>query len=45
PDSPAYKAFLASDLNFFRHLFKPFPFSQKTRKHINAWLKRAEEAL
>lgn len=45
PNSPAYKAFLESDLNFFHHLFKPFPFSQKTRKHINAWLKRAEEAL
>lgn len=45
PDSPTYKAFLESDLKFFRHLFKPFPFSEQTRKHINAWLKRAEEAL
>jgi len=45
PASPAYKAFLESDLNFFHHLFKPFPFSQKTRKHINDWLKKAEEAL
>jgi len=45
PGSPAYKAFLESDLTFFRHLFKPFPFSEQTRKHINAWLKRAEEAL
>ncbi|MBA7658982.1 hypothetical protein ES703_66945 [subsurface metagenome] len=45
PRSPAYKAFLESDLTFFRHLFKPFPFSEQTRKHINAWLKRAEEAL
>jgi len=43
PGSPAYKAFLESDLTFFRHLFKLFPFSERTRKHINAWLKRAEE--
>ncbi|MBA7687077.1 hypothetical protein ES703_95537 [subsurface metagenome] len=43
PGSPAYKAFLESDLNFFRHLFKTFPFSAKTRKHIDAWLKRAEQ--
>jgi len=45
PGSPAYKAFLESDLTFFHHLFKSFPFSEKTRKHINAWLKKAEEAL
>jgi len=45
PGSPAYKAFLESDLNFFRHLFKHFPFSTKTKKHINAWLKRAEEGV
>ena len=45
PGSPAFKAFLESDLNFFRHLFKNFPFSGQTRKHINAWLKRAEEGL
>ncbi len=45
PGSPAYKAFLESDLNFFRHLFKNFPFSEQTRKYIAAWLKRAEEAL
>jgi len=43
PGSPAYKAFLESDLAFFRVLFKPFPFSQKTRDHIDAWLKKAEE--
>jgi len=42
PGSPAYKAFLESDLAFFRALFKPFPFSQKTRDHIDAWLKKAE---
>jgi len=45
PGSPAYKAFLESDLTFFRHLFKPFPFSGKTREYINAWLKKAAEAL
>ena len=45
PESPVYKAFLKSDLIFFRHLFKAFPFSTKTKKHINAWLKEAEEAL
>jgi len=45
PGSPAYKAFLESDLKFFRNLFKPFPFSEQTKKHINAWLKRAEEGL
>lgn len=45
PGSPAYEAFLESDLTFFRHLFKHLPFSERTRKYINAWLKRAEEAL
>jgi len=45
PGSPAYKAFLESDLTFFRHLFKHFPFSEQTKKYINAWLKRAEEGL
>jgi len=45
PESPAYKAFLESDLTFFRHLFKQFAFSKQTRQHIDAWLKRAEEAL
>lgn len=45
PGSPAYKAFLESDLTFFRHLFKHFPFSKQTRQHIDAWLKRAEAAL
>lgn len=43
--SPAYKAFLESDLTFFRHLFKAFPFSEQTQKYIAAWLKRAEEGL
>ena len=43
--SPAYKAFLESDLAFFHRLFENFPFSEQTRKYINAWLKRAEEGL
>ncbi len=42
PESPAYKAYLESDLAFFRALFKPFPFSEKTRKYINDWLKKAK---
>ena len=45
PGSPTYKAFLESDLTFFHHLFKHFPFSERTRKEIDAWLKRAEEGL
>jgi len=45
PESPAYKAFLKSDLVFFRHLFEAFPFSEKTRRHINEWLRKAREAL
>lgn len=45
PGSPTCKAFLESDLTFFHHLFKNFPFSEQTRKYINAWLKRAEEGL
>lgn len=45
PGSLAYKAYLESDLAFFRALFKPFPFSVPTRTYIENWLKRAEEAL
>ena len=45
PASPSYKAFLESDLVFFRNLFKHFPFSEHTQKYIASWLKRAEEAL
>lgn len=45
PDSPTYRAFLESDLTFFHALFKHFPFSKETRKHIDDWLKKAEEAL
>ena len=43
PGSPVRKAFLESDLRFFHHLFPPFSFTEATRKHINSWLKRAEE--
>lgn len=43
PGSPVRKAFLESDLLFFRHLFLPFSFTESTRKHITDWLKRAEE--
>lgn len=45
PQSPAYKAYLESDLAFFRALFKPFPFKKKTQRYINDWLRRAEETL
>ena len=45
PGSPTYKAFLESDLVFFRNLFKNFPFSKQTQQYIKDWLKRAEEAL
>ena len=45
PGNPAYKAYLESDLAFFRALFKPFSFSVPTRTHINNCLKQAEEAL
>ncbi len=38
PDSPAYKAYLESDLVFFRQLFKNFPFSQKTVVRLSEWL-------
>lgn len=45
PASPAYKAYLKSDLAFFRALFKPFPFNQQTKEHIDAWLKEVEAVL
>ena len=45
PRTITYKAFLESDLTFFRHLFKHFPFCETTKKYIDAWLKKAEEAL
>lgn len=44
-ESPTYKAYLESDLAFFRILFKPLPFSESTRKYIDEWLDKAEEAL
>lgn|GEM_PF-4976484 len=45
PASSAYKAFLESDLVFFRALFQLFPFSDVTRNYIHNWLARAEQAL
>lgn len=44
-DSPAYKAYLESDLAFFRALFGCFPFTRATKSHLNSWLKRVEEEL
>lgn len=43
PDSPAYKAYLRSDLEFFKALFRNFPFSYKTRQHLDQFLQKAEE--
>ena len=45
PGSPAYKAYLRSDLDFFKTLFRNFPFSDKTQRHLNVWLQTVEEAL
>jgi len=45
PASRAYKAFLESDLVFFRALFQLFPFSDVTRNYIHNWLARAEQEL
>ena len=43
PDSPAYKVYLKSDVAFFKALFRNFPFSDKTRQHLNQFLEKAEE--
>ncbi|MBA7714012.1 hypothetical protein ES703_123025 [subsurface metagenome] len=45
PHSPAYKAYLESDLGFFRALFKNFPFSAGLRKKLDEFITRAEETL
>jgi len=45
PGGATYKAFLTSDLVFFRALFKLFRFSVMTQNYIDNWLMRAEEAL
>ena len=45
PNRPAYKAYLKSDLAFFRALFQNFPFSKRTREYLDAWLIEAEQAV
>lgn len=45
PGSPAYKAYLESDLEFFRKLFVNFPFSQGVRKKLDDFITKAEESL
>lgn len=42
PHSPAYKAYLESDLKFFRALFRNFPFSQALRKQLDDFIAKAE---
>jgi len=42
--SPVYKAYLQSDLEFFRQLFKNFTFSEKTVMALGDWLLKLEEA-
>ena len=44
-ESLAYKAYLESDLDFFRALFKNFPFSQGVRKQLDDFITRAEEVV
>jgi len=41
PGSPAYNAYLASDLTFFRQLFKNFPFSDDMRTQLENFLQKA----
>jgi hypothetical protein len=38
----ARAAYLKSDLNFFRELFRPFPFEPHTRQQLNDWLAMAD---
>ena len=42
PGSPAYKAYLQSDLAFFRQLFKNFSFRQETVVRLSEWLNDLE---
>ncbi len=42
PGSPAYKAYLQSDLAFLRQLFKNFPFRQETVVRLSEWLNDLE---
>jgi len=45
PASPSYKAYLESDLKFFRKLFVNFPFSIQTTSQLEGWLGEAARAL
>lgn len=45
PGSPTYRAYLESDLKFFRKLFVNFPFSQGVRKKLDDFIIKAEESL
>ncbi len=45
PDSDAYKAYLKSDIEFFKRLFRPFPFSEGMRQLLDNKIKMAEEEL
>ena len=41
--SPAQKAYLLSDLQFLNVIFEYFPFSEKTRERLDAWILQLEE--
>ena len=43
-DTGVQRAYLASDIEFFRDLFRPFQFTQRTRDIIEQWLTAAERA-
>lgn len=45
PEGPVYKAYLHSDMLFFKALFRGIPFSDKTKSQLFAWIQRAEEVL
>jgi len=45
PGSPARRAYLQSDLVFFRALFKPFPFNDEMRDYLDNWLMAVEEEI
>ena len=42
PSTPVGKAYLESDILFFRELFEPFPFSERTSQRIDEFLTRLE---
>lgn len=43
--SPAYLAYLQSDLEFFEEFFKPFPFTEEVRVKLDSFLASARLAL